>query len=630
MNKKKIKLLMISIFVTLALSLSLDLVDLNAFKIDESADFFLKVLAQFNGSINSNLPKSIIVFVFSYCLFKNNEKYKEKNNLYEVLLSLLFTIFTLFGYSYYKTNSWDLIFQDIYQLIKSIIIGAGYFFIYKGIIHYIFKILIAKIKFKETDNKFFNFIFIKHSFIMPLVIILICWLPFIISYYPGVLSADSGNQIKQYFGLDIGESTATNSVNLIDENVKITNHHPVLHTVILGSCVRIGKMLGNDNFGVFLYSIMQVSLLACTLAYCIKFMNEIRVNNYIRIFALLVFSLVPIFPFYALEITKDVPYACFNILYIVEIYKLIKMSQEEKITNKKIIYIVILLLGICLFRNNGIYTILISFPLVSLTNKTNQKILIHVSLFIVIFYELFILFILPKVFKVPNVGVREVLYIPFQQTARYVKTYNEEVTEEEKIIIDRVLNYKTLPIRYNPVNANPVKNKYNKDATNEDLKKYFVVWTNQFFKHPLVYIESFFNSYYGYIYLEADIREYTVSYLVYHDTKLEQTGEFQYHYLEGLKGLREKIKQWIEISKKIPIISWLTNIALDNWIIIGMIFYLLHKKYYKYILFLLPSLSNMLICFVSPSNGTFRYAIPNKFAMFLLISIFISVINDKD
>ena len=62
---------------------------------------------------------------------------------------------------------------------------------------------------------------------------------------------DSTNQIKQFFGMEITERSSTNSVNLIDENVKITNHHPVLHTVILGSCVKIGKMLGNDNLGIF-------------------------------------------------------------------------------------------------------------------------------------------------------------------------------------------------------------------------------------------------------------------------------------------------------------------------------------------------------------------------------------------
>ena len=43
---------------------------------------------------------------------------------------------------------------------------------------------------------------------------------------------------------------------LLDENVVMTNHHPVTHTVLLGGCLKLGTMIGNDNLGLFFYSII--------------------------------------------------------------------------------------------------------------------------------------------------------------------------------------------------------------------------------------------------------------------------------------------------------------------------------------------------------------------------------------
>ena len=52
--------------------------------------------------------------------------------------------------------------------------------------------------------------------------------------------------------------------------------------------------------------------------------------------------------------------------------------------------------------------------------------------------------------KITPGSTKEMLSVPFQQTARYIKEYSDEVTEKEKEVIDRVLNYDTLSERYEP------------------------------------------------------------------------------------------------------------------------------------------------------------------------------------
>ena len=630
-KNNKIKIFLIAFLITFGLSLSLNIVKNADAGITKNMSPIVKCLIKIEESIKVDTLKFIIIFMLS-CFLLNEQGRQEKDkrkNIIENILAILFALFTIIGYSYKKTNTWDLIFNGEIQFAKSLIVFISYSILFKLIIDYIFEKIITNIKYKSATNKIFNFIFEKHAFIMPLIIILVCWLPYVIIFYPGVLMQDSTIQIKQFFGLEIPEGSSNNSVNLIDENVKITNHHPVLHTVILGSCVKIGKMLGNDNLGIFLYTIIQVVLLASALAYIIKFMKELKTNNYIRIFALLIFCFIPVFPFYAVEITKDVPFASLMIFYTIELYKIIKEYADKKLSKKRVVLIIFISLMVCLLRNNGIYVILLSLPFAAISNKINRKNILFATLIVFVLYESFIKLLLPAL-KISNTGVREMLSVPFQQTARYVKEYGNEVTDEEREIIDKVLGYDTLASRYVPERSDAVKDEYNKDATSEDLKNYFKVWFRQFFKHPNVYVEAFLNNYYGYFYLEGDIEKYTTGFIVNCDDDLTKTGKFNYSYNDKFKGERNAVKHILNISKKMPVIYWCTNIGLNTWILLIMLGYLIYKKKYKFIVFLLPSLVTLLVCCVSPVNAYFRYELPNIFAMPLIISIFIDIIKDKE
>lgn len=628
---RKIIIVLLALFVTISFSLSLDMVTNSNIKdITENTGYITKILMKLNASIDKDIFQSLILFIgfyllFNYTLFKT----KQDKKIWKILLALLFSFFMIFGYSYKETNSWELIFGNTFQLFKAIVKGVGCYILFRALINYLFDIAFKNIKVKETANKVYHFIFIKHSFIIPLLIILICWLPYIISFYPGILFQDSSNQIRQYFGYDIPEDSSTNSANLIDENVKITNHHPVVHTVILGLCMQFGKLIGNDNLGLFTYTILQVLLLASTLAYSINFMKKLKIPNWIRTVALLIFSLLPIIPVYAMEATKDVPFTCFVILYVILMYKLITNANIKKLTIKDTIKIVILSMLVILFRNNGIYVIIMSLPFIAIFDKTNRKAILITSVVIIALSQIFNSVLLPAL-KITPSSIREALCIPFQQTARYVRAYEEDVTEEEKEIIDKVLDYSTLAERYDPTNADAVKNQYNKDATTEDLVNYLKVWFGQFFKHPNAYIQATMNNAYGYFYPESNIRQYTTDFIVDAHGSINNTGNFNYHYIEGLRNARESIKTITDITETIPVISWINNIAFNVWLIIMILVYFIYTKKFRYIIYIMPFISIILVCIASPINAYFRYTIPYVFAMPLTVAIFIDIIKNNE
>ena len=635
-NAKKIIIILLSLFVTIALSLKLDIVNNSDIsEITQNTNYFVKILLKFNYSINKDIFKSFLIFLLLVMFFKKvffrNDIEKQGKQVFKVILSMLFAFFMVFGYSFMKINSWNMIFKNTFQLFKATIIFVGYYILFKAIINYVFDILFNKIQkqeIKQNTNRLYNFIFVKHSFIMPLTIILICWLPYIIAYYPGMIMQDSANQIRQYFGYDVPESSATNSIKLIDENVKITNHHPVLHTIILGSCVQLGRVLNNDNLGIFIYLIFQIALFSSTLAFTINFMKNLKIPSLINIFTLMMFSLLPIIPIYAVDITKDVPFVCFFIIYVIIVYNLIEQANYKKYTIKDCLYVILISVLVALFRNNGIYAIIMSLPLLIVIDRLNRKKILILSGSVIIIYVMFTNILLP-VFKISPASVREALSIPFQQTARYVKVHNDEVTIEKKNIIDKVLDYDTLAQRYNPIHADAVKNKYNKDATKQDLINYFKVWFMQLLKHPTTYIQATMNNTYGYFYPESLVKSYTTDYMINSDTSLNKNNGFNYSYIKSLKSERNFIDTISHTILILPGVSWIINIAFNVWVVIAIFIYVIYIRKYRYLIYMMPFISIILVCIASPVNAYFRYSIPFIFTMPINIAILINILKNK-
>lgn len=547
-----------------------------------------------------------------------------RKNIIILCLSLIFTNFIVIGNSFLKGNSFDFILSHIFLNITFfVLLLLIFFFLIKYLFNkldkYNFNNKNSKLKEKIKKSRIYK-LFLKHPFIFSLIIIIICWIPYIIAFYPAILSPDPSFQIKQFFGIENKYSTY---VVLLDENVLITNHHPVIHTLLLGGCVKIGTFINNVNLGLFLYSIIQIFILAFTLAYTIKFLNDLKISKKYLLFALIIYSLVPIFPFYAMSAVKDVIFGSLIILYIINIYKLIKIDD---IRWYNIIKTILLLILIILFRNNGIHVIILSFPFLFFIKSKLIKRLKLILIFgiILIFNYSYNNYILPY-FKITPTSIREVLSIPFQQTARYANEHSNEVTEDEKEAIDKILNFDTLSSRYKREISDPVKNEFNRYYTDEDLKKYFRVWLKQFTKHPITYVEATINNTYGYFYPPK-----TKWFIYYkYDDRIVEDG-FNYHY-NSLDNLRNTLSKFGRNFPYIPIIGLIVNIAFNVWILIFMFGYLFYKRKYKELIYLLPSFILVLVCIASPVNAYFRYALPYVFALMLNFGIFIKegVLNER-
>lgn len=551
-----------------------------------------------------------LFFLFLSKFYKKETILKKHKWFY--LLSFIFSIIMLIGNSFNQVSNFTYLYKDIFHIVYSILSFIGYFIMFLYLFSYGYYFLKKDYKDKKVIK-----LLEEHPFISTFIILFLCYLIYMIAFYPAILSPDPSNQIKQFFGL---ETKYLDSVIVTDPNVYFTNHHPIFHTLLLGGCIKLGLLFSNFNLGLFFYTLLQTITLISVLSYTILYMKKINISFKTRFITLLFYALTPVFPLYAMSTVKDTFFTCFIILYVIFLFDFIK---EKDISIKKMIYFIFIIIFMILFRNNGIHVFVLSFPFMFFVlKKLWKKILI--ILFVGLAFNYTYMNIILPYFHIPEGSIREMLSIPFQQTARYVSKYENSVPKEERDAIDKILIYDTLKERYKPNISDPVKEKFNKYATSEELKEYFIVWFKQFFKDPVIYLEATVENTYGYFYPN------TSNWYIYYkyDSRLKDAG-FDYSY-NSLSGLRKILSNYGRAYPSIPLIGLTVNIGFNGMMLLFLTAILLMNKKYKYIVVLLPSLTLLLICVASPVNTYFRYAMPYIFLMPTLVSSVHYILKEKN
>lgn len=606
--KNNMKLIISAIFIVCAIFLDYELI----------YDDFYSVRNPFKIGLTAIM---VITLMLIYLLKKIKPT---KLHYTKWVLIVFFSLFMVLGNSFEKIDSLNLVFGNITMFLISIISFLGYFILFKNGFYIIDNYLL---KMKDNDKivskRFGTFLTLldEKPFITSLIVLIIFWLVYMIAFYPIILSPDPSFQIKQFFNVP---TKYADYVLRPVESVYMTNHHPVIHTLLLGGFIKLGRLFGSDNLGLFMYSITQTLILAGVLAYSVKFLKDNGVGEKKRLIVLLVYALVPMFPFYAMSGVKDTFYTSFILLYIMFIYNFVKHKKNVKLNYKEVLLIIFNLLLIMLFRNNGLYVVILSFPLLLLFSKTNVVKMTLILIVSVGIYFGYTKVILPH-YGIADGSIREVLTIPFQQTARYVKEHDKDLSSDDKKVIDKVLRYEDLASRYKPRISDSVKNEYNKYATNEDLKAYFKVWFDGLTKHPFTYVSATMNNVYGYFY-PNDTNWYIYN---KYDKRITEDNLVNYHY-NKLGGLRGALAAYGIAFPYIPVIGLLSNIGFSNWLLLIMGAYFIERKRYRYLLVLAPLYISVLICVASPVNTYFRYAMPYVFAIPMLIMLFLKTIKGSE
>lgn len=609
MRTSKLKLLLFSILSSVAFLMQLDMVGDDVISQIVSSDSrLLDLLLKLVCSIEFQGMTSFVIVLFSYLVYKYSfsiGKFKTD----EIVIGILMGITYVFGRSFDEFGTTQILITGVVQVVKTIIILSGTTMFFINLVKSVRRYACDNFrptKCFDVENP------VKYRRLM-FIIIFILWGIYIIAYYPGLFMGDTEDIIHMSYNYPTG---LENTVIMLSPDVYMVDHHSMLYTVIMGFFIRLGRAIfSSENTGYFIYILCQEIFTAWVLAYSLFKLKVYDVNSYIRTLLLFFYCFFPWIPQYAIMGTKDTLFADFMILYLLVLMDIVERKME-KVDIRQLIMLTGYAVIIFLLRKNGLYMIILSLPFMLMVNKKWIKNVVVVILCILAVKFVYSDIILP-VAKIPDGSVSAALSIPLQQTSRYLKYYKDEVTEDEKQAIDKVVSYDTISNVYWADRSDYAKAAWRKEATSEDIKGYFIVWWKMFLKHPLTYVAATANNYYAYFYpVVVDMYEFERG----SDAAIASTNSYGYFYFKASDSkisliARNIIKLYNTILMDIPLVNMICTSALYVWLLILCWTRTIVKKDRKTLMLIVPMLMYMLTIISGPCNGNIYHRFTYPVAM---------------
>lgn len=432
-------------------------------------------------------------------------------------------------------------------------------------------------------------------------LILLCWLPFYLINYPGVVISDSVDQMWQAI------------------NRSYINHHPVVQTWLIQFIFYLCSFF-TDNFNsyVAVYCCLQVIAVASIYAYTVKSIYEYGVKKWFCRFIALFFALMPYNIMFGINMWKDTLFSAFMLLFIVLLWRNTDSFPKEKIGNTIVEMLLLFLSGfcICMFRNNGFLSFLFFLPFaVIILWKSKKKICI--TLFGVILAVLLVRGPVFSMLQVSETDTIESLSIPAQQIASVIAV-DGNITAEQRELLNQIVDVDRLPDIYFSECSDPVKNlvreKANQEALTEYGKNYLKLWISLGIKNPGLYLQAYIKQTEGYWNPDIQNWEYTHGICV---TSLPiQTTPLLPDFICNLLQ-KYVVPIW---GFSIPVVGILWSIGGMMWVFFILIGFCIVKNKKENLLLFIPVLALwMTLMIATPVYAEFRYI----YSLFLCMPIYI-------
>lgn len=488
---------------------------------------------------------------------------------------------------------------------------------YSALAYFAFELLFSicdrlnRHRFNESTSNSMLLFFDKKPFASVFAIMGIAWLPFLIAFFPGLFApGDTLNQICQFYNLP--EATSS-SIIPINPEILLNEHHPVVHTVLMGISTQLGiTLFASCNIGYFFYILLQFLCVIATLSYGVSFLKRYGVSIYVRLALTGFLTFMPWFCEYALLGTKDTLFACSLLLLCLS---LIKLGTNYKMRKSDWLLLAISILGFCLLKKSYIVLALIIFLVAAFkTARLHRPKLVQTFTITLTFVILIQNVIFPTMQISPG-SPREMLSIPVQQTARCVMLHENELSEAQKESISKVFDYSKMKTAYNPYLSDPIKNTFNKYATKDDLKDYLVTWGTLVTEFPDTCISATLMNYYGYFY-PTTAEKYDYDLASSRSSIYAINNDLSFCHLDNpytnLLGKLFTFGQ--DFWNSVPIFSLFSQGSTYVWILLFLSLYWFQRKHFARFS-VLPVILVLLITMIGPCNFIVRYIFPIAFVI---------------
>lgn len=431
--------------------------------------------------------------------------------------------------------------------------------------------------------------------------LLLCWLPVFLAVYPGFFVYDAQDEYVQ---------VATRV---------FSTHHPLVHVLLLGGIIcGVHKLTDSYNLGIACYMVFQMALAAGGFTFLFSYLRKKKISRVLRLIGLIWLGLFPTVVMFTLCSAKD---ALFTLALLMLLVCLLEMGTAEAFFESKGWRILYVCSGaaMMLLRNNGFYAFLVMIPVLLFLKKSRRRQVLFLSACAVAGC-LLINGGLKMALHADDSEYQELLTVPIQQLARTYKYAPEAFSEGDREILYEVLDEEALSL-YTPRLSDPVKYRFDNETFGNNKGRYAGLWLRVGLKKPLIYLNAWWMTSYGFWYPDTVINVYggnTVFTFTYKDNSY-------FGYEVELPGVRESKIPWLdEVYRKlslevwkerIPVVSWLFSPGAMFWFYAFLFAWLLNNKRYEIMYPFLPIFLLWLTVLLGPTYLPryvlfFWYALP--------------------
>ena len=399
-----------------------------------------------------------------------------------LILSCLFTVFYMIvDYKYSIESLTNHLFQAI--VLSCMFIGYITLFYhllmllysYSGDIPAVNRYLFST----DTNNSFLA----KRTSLVSFFLCMLCWFPYFLYHFPGIMTPDSVVQFEQVIGL-----------------IPYSNHHPVAHTLLIKLFYGIGMFFtANRTYAMSFYTLFQMCFLAFSVAYFIKTLRIYRVKPILCLLVTCFYAFVPYHAVFSVTVWKDIIFAGSVLLFGCSLLRLMK-----SITPGSCICFILSGIMVCLFRSNGWYGFCLCVPFLLIYFRKNARTMFP-SIFSVLAVAVIIKYPVMNSAGVLQPDLIESLSVPTQQIAAVICN-DRPLSEEQLALVEQVVDLTYIKELYNPTFADNMKELVragNQDYLSTHKSEFFKLWLELGLAYPLDYIEAYVNQTYGYFYPDS-------------------------------------------------------------------------------------------------------------------------------
>jgi hypothetical protein len=428
-------------------------------------------------------------------------------------------------------------------------------------------------------------------------LIFACWLPYLVTVWPGTVSNDSITQLTEIYG-----------------SKPLSNGNPLFQTGLIWLCGAIGQgVFRSANAAIALYALLQGLLMAWLLGYTVSRMAGGGAPMWLMLLALGFYAICPVFPLFAFCVGKDTNFAMAVLWLSLIVWRMVSAGSP---TTRGTVFLCVCAVLCVLLRNAGAGLVVVTLTALLVWSLVRRNQIWRSALYALTCaaLALFILYaaLIPAL-SAEESPETEMLSVPLQQVARVVT--NEELPDEYFSTVNAVLPVDELKAAYNGQLSDPVKDLWREDATKAEKRTFFKAWAKLSFTHPGTYLSALFHNSYGYV-MPGFVSQIKPTFLLGAEGDTDELdGKFDFTVNPHAESMKTVLKRLLQYAP----FRILAAPGLYGWAALFALAVVMKAKQWRMLLYMLPGLLTLAGCFVSPVNGYFRYAMPVYFAAPVLL-----------